>query len=228
MNLLARRACAALAFLLAPAAAFAAPQLILACQTLSQPGSYVLFRNLSATGDCLVVASNYVTIDLAGFVVSGGGAGAGIREAAGTPFPGFRGVIVRNGSVTGFSDGLSFFNSTGVTVERVNSSFNANNGMTLGQRAMVSESRADENGGIGISAGIGSSLRANTVGRNHGSGIVADEGAIVVNNEARNNGLDGIFMDCPGAAVANTAGNNLGQNLVTLNGSCVADHNSTL
>jgi len=213
-----------------PAFALAAPPFVMNCQTISQPGSYVLTRNLSANGDCIVIASDFVTLDLAGFVITGSaaGPGAGIRESAGVPFPGYRGVVIRNGNVTKFSDGISFFNSVGVTVENVNASFNTNNGMLLGQRATVRASRADENGGNGIEVGIGSSLTGNTVGRNTRTGIVADEGAIVVNNEARNNQMDGISMDCPGAAVANTAGNNLGTNLTQINGSCVSDHNSTL
>ncbi len=214
--------------LFAPALSFAAPPFIMSCQTISQPGSYVLTRNLSSNGDCLVIASDFVTVDLAGFVISGNGTGAGIREPAGTAYPGFRGVVIRNGNVTKFADGISFFNSVGVTIEGVNSSFNANDGMVLGQRAVVRSSRFDENGGNGINVDIGSSLAGNTAGRNTRSGMVAAEGAIVVNNEARNNGMDGIFMDCPGAAVANTAGNNLGTNLTQLNGSCVSDHNSTL
>lgn len=227
MNLAIRRAALA-ALLASPAVLLAAPQVISSCQTIAQPGSYVLNKNLTAAGDCIVIASHFVTLDLAGFVVSGNGTGMGIQETVSVPFPGYHGVVVRNGAVTNFSDGLHFLNSVGVTVDHVNASFNTNNGVQLTQRAVVTGSRADENGGAGIMVGIGSSLGGNTVGHNHGSGIVADEGAIIVNNEARNNGQDGIFMDCPGAAIANTAGNNLGTNLLPLNGSCTTDHNSTL
>ena len=226
VNLRARSALAAL--LVSPAMALAAPQNISACQTISLPGSYTLNKNLIATGDCIVIAASFVTLDLNGFVITGSGAGTGIQETPSVPFPGFRGVVVRNGAVTSFGNGVYFPNSTGVTVERVNATLNTNNGIELGQRAVVTASRADENGGIGMLVDNGASLTGNTVGRNHGSGIVAGEGAIIVTNEARNNGLDGIFMDCPGAAIANTAGNNLGTNLVPLNGSCTTDHNSTL
>ena len=225
-NLRTRLALAAL--LVAPAAALAAPQNISACQTISLPGAYTLNKNLVAVGDCIVIAASFVTLDLNGFAIMGDGTGTGIQEAVSVPFPGFRGVVVRNGAVTNFGNGIRFPNSTGVTVDRVNATLNANNGVELGQRAVVTASRADENGGIGMLVDIGASLTGNTVGRNHGSGIVAGEGAIIMGNEARNNGLDGIFMDCPGAAIANTAGNNAGTNLVPLNGSCTTDHNSTL
>jgi len=37
---------------------------ISACGTLSSPGNYFLTSNLTATGDCLVIAANNVAIDL--------------------------------------------------------------------------------------------------------------------------------------------------------------------
>jgi hypothetical protein len=38
------------------------------CTTIGKPGSYTLTRNLRATGgDCLVVAADFVTIDLGGW-----------------------------------------------------------------------------------------------------------------------------------------------------------------
>ena len=45
------------------------------CTTITKPGFYVLTRNLTATGDCLVVAANFVTIDLGGWVITGSGLG---------------------------------------------------------------------------------------------------------------------------------------------------------
>ena len=223
-----RIATLAAAFAVVPMLAVAAPPFVMNCQTISQPGSYVLTRNLASNGDCIVIASDFVTLDLAGFTISGNGTGSAVREQAGVAFPGLHGVVIRNGNVTKFADGISFFSSVGVTVDGVNASFNTNNGVVLGQRAVVRASRFDENGGNGVSVDIGSSLTGNTAGHNVRTGIVAAEGAIVVNNEARNNQMDGISMDCPGAAVANTSGNNAGNNLTQINGSCVSDHNSTL
>jgi hypothetical protein len=61
----------------------AAPTAISACQPISQPGSYVLTTNIVASGDCLVIALGVdaVTIDLAGFSISGNGTGTGIRTS---------------------------------------------------------------------------------------------------------------------------------------------------
>jgi hypothetical protein len=41
------------------------------CQTISQPGSYELTDNLTTNGDCLVITADFVTIDLAGFTITG-------------------------------------------------------------------------------------------------------------------------------------------------------------
>ena len=46
------------------------------CQTISNPGSYKLVNNLTfegTTGTPLQVTANFVTIDLAGFTISGPG-----------------------------------------------------------------------------------------------------------------------------------------------------------
>ena len=46
------------------------------CQTISEPGSYKLVNNLTfkgATGACLAITVDFVTIDLAGFTISGPG-----------------------------------------------------------------------------------------------------------------------------------------------------------
>jgi len=229
------------------APAFAAPLVITACTTLTQPGSYVVGNNLTAAGsDCLVVANDFITIDLNGFVISGTKGGSGVVELRATPF---RGVTVRNGTIIGFAQAIFLPNSAGLTVERIRAFANTgdaivagNNatvrdsvaignggtGIRLGQTALVVGNTAEENGFTGILVGIGGNIVGNTVGRNKGSGISTVEGAMVVNNVSRNNAVDGIFMDCPSAAIANTTSNNLGQNLHLISGACLSEHNSTL
>jgi hypothetical protein len=75
----------------------AAPTAITACQTISQPGSYVLANNLTGSGDCLVITTSFVTINLAGFSIK---AGAGVTGAGITAVAGLQGIGVRNGSIT--------------------------------------------------------------------------------------------------------------------------------
>src|SRR5262245_26996405 len=56
----------------------AQPTRITKCQTISEAGSYMLANNLIAAGNCLVIAEDFVTIDLAGFSIRGNGTGTGI------------------------------------------------------------------------------------------------------------------------------------------------------
>ena len=75
------------------------------CETINQSGSYILVRNLTATGNCLTINTSYVTIDLNGFLISGAaGVGTGILGVAQTS--GFEGIAVRNGSISGFATGV--------------------------------------------------------------------------------------------------------------------------
>jgi hypothetical protein len=90
----------------------AAPIPIKECQTISQPGSYVLEHNLTSTGgDCLVITADFVTIDLAGFTITGGG-----RAAIAAP-QGGNGIAVRNGSINHFGSGVDLSSARGSLVE---------------------------------------------------------------------------------------------------------------
>ena len=92
--------------------AVAAPRLVTNCMAITQPGSYIVFNNIQATGDCLVVQSDFVTIDLSGFAISGNGTGAGVVEHLAV---GRRGITIRNGTITGFASAIQLGNSTAVT-----------------------------------------------------------------------------------------------------------------
>jgi hypothetical protein len=80
------------------------------CQTIDKPGSYKLVRNITLTADsatCLPITASDVTIDLAGFTISGP---RGLATAAivATPPQGqvLQGIAVRNGSISGFGTGV--------------------------------------------------------------------------------------------------------------------------
>src|SRR5262249_20429877 len=122
---LARAAAAIFGFGLPGALALAAgPTEITACTTITEPGSYVLVNNLTPPlpGDCIVIAADYVTIDLHGFVItglpdksSGSKFGIGIGTASlpsqTGPGPVFdngkrRGVTLHDGTIVGFMDGV--------------------------------------------------------------------------------------------------------------------------
>src|SRR5688572_836579 len=218
---------ATIAAALLPAAAAAAPQLVNNCQTISQPGSYAVNRNLNANGDCLVVAADFVTIDLQGFVLTGNSSGAGIAVPAG---PVRRGLSVVNGTVTGFLNGIDAANSTGTAVERVYATGNTLHGILTGGRAIVTRSRSTNNGGDGIRAGGGATVSGSVVGDNF-NGIFVDPGSSVLQNISRNNRLHGVVMDCPGLFMGNVSSNSgtsgTGDNFKDFSGGCVENvHNS--
>jgi hypothetical protein len=84
------------------------------CQTIDKAGSYKLVNNLTftgTTGACLSITADDVTIDLAGFTISGPGGGS---ESDGQPTntaiaattPPLEGIAVRNGSISGFGIGV--------------------------------------------------------------------------------------------------------------------------
>jgi hypothetical protein len=85
------------------------PREIEKCQTISKPGSYRLVNNLTfsgTTGTCLNITASFVTIDLAGFTISGPGfAGFPATTAIGAGHD-TTGNAVRNGSISGFSSGV--------------------------------------------------------------------------------------------------------------------------
>ena len=217
-------ACVALGFAgVAPAVlAAAAPDSINNCRTITQPGSYVVRDNLTGSGDCLVVQADFVTIDLNGVVMTGNGTGNGITDQN----AGRRGVTVRNGTITGFSNGVDLRASRGVTVERVRTIANGNNGVTIGQLGLVSGGLSFDNTGIGILADTGSTIIGNTVGRNQ-IGISSGIGSSVINNTSRNNVNIGIAVSCPSLVLGNASTANAVDLQLIGGGACTAEHNST-
>src|SRR5262245_50708532 len=80
--------------LLAPVGWAEALAEISSCQTLNMPDTYRLTANITASGDCLVVGANGITIDLNGFQISGNGTGNGITDNAA-----YKNVVIRNGAI---------------------------------------------------------------------------------------------------------------------------------
>jgi len=118
--------------------------LIDACQTLSTANTvYKLTADLHICNDCLVVANDKITIDLQGHSIRSicgniGGAvvNLGDRDA----------IVVKNGSVNGFLNGVDLGRSTRASVLGVTAT---NNG--------------GDHGGIGISVGAQSLVKSSEV-----------------------------------------------------------------
>ena len=202
-------ALAALLSLSLGAAAAEAQNPITSCGTLMSPGSFKLVGNLSGA-NCLVVAANFVTIDLAGFRIFGTGAGAGITDNGIAR----EGTVVRNGTTTNLATGINLGASTDTLIERVRAVGNTGNGIVVGLGSIVTGNTANDNGGTGIVASAGNTITGNTASDNGTNGIVAAAGSTITGNIANINVNRGIDVTCPSNVLENTATGNLGGNLV--------------
>jgi hypothetical protein len=187
------------------------------CQTISQSGSYKLVNNLTFNGPsgsaCLSITANFVTIDLAGFTITG-------TSPSGGPFPAFpiaieagnntTGITVRNGSISGnFSDGV-VLSGDGSIVEGLHVSNATALGITV--HGIVRGNTAVGNF-VGIDAdGL---ITGNYVSGAQ-SGIVA-VGTVIGNTVT--NSERGIVVGCPSNVTDNTAtGNSIVNLLLNRNG----------
>ena len=197
------------------------PGLISSCQPITQPGSYFLTRNLTATGSCLTIQANFVTLDLGGFVITGNGTGSGI---AATPI---QAITVRNGTVTNFSIGVNFKSAHDATIERLRVIGNSSGGILIQEPgATVKDSLAADNGGFGgIDVFLGApSLVTGSVSRNNSTGIITGSGTSLIGNSVGSNTGAGISVICPSLVLGNTVTSN-GLPVVITGVGCVTDHN---
>jgi hypothetical protein len=224
----------------------AAPIPIKECQTISQPGSYVLERNLSTTGDCLVITASFVTINLAGFSISSS-QGTGILVPSTSQL---QGIAVRNGSISGVegvtlsgqdlaggADGSIvenlriFARGTGIRNDGIRAKGIVRGNTLLGS-GVPGTSGVTASGividnyvtGFARGGGIGADgvVRGNTSINNEG-GIFVSAGSTVIGNTAMN-GVRGIQASCPANLTDNTAVNNA-TNLVLIGEGCHNEDN---
>jgi parallel beta-helix repeat protein len=218
--------------------ASAAPKSINSCQTITESGSYIVTKNLAATGHCLVLQFNNVTIDLGGHTITGNGSDS--RGVTSFNNDERKDVVIRNGFITNFRYGITFNSSARITVERVYLINNYGGGVIVGTQAIIKDNTIAENGfGIlvdsgstvtsnnssyntnsGIRTGQGSTIIGNTTNNNGAHGILVSDGSTVSNNTAFGNTLFGVFASCSSSVTGNTAISN-GTNI----NSCVTDTN---
>lgn len=194
------------------------------CQTIAAPGSYVLIKSLQATGDCLVIAASFVTLDLNGQTLTGTG---GLKPSGITDNRVARDAItIRNGTVTSFGNGVFLTSSSGSHIEKVHADQNGANGITVADGSIVNDcialkngvvgiqvvgagsvvvgSVADGNGQLGISVGFASTVTGNTANGNGDEGIGASLGSTLTGNTATNN-VVGFGIFCPSTLIGNTS-----------------------
>ncbi|PJB19536.1 hypothetical protein CO115_02730, partial [Candidatus Falkowbacteria bacterium CG_4_9_14_3_um_filter_36_9] len=87
--------------------------------------STTLSSDLTCTGHGLVVGANNITIDGAGYTITGDGGAAdhGINNVSG-----YDNINVENLSVTGFNKGIYFNNVTNSTIQNVTANSNLDSG----------------------------------------------------------------------------------------------------
>ncbi|TWT46100.1 hypothetical protein RAS1_25470 [Phycisphaerae bacterium RAS1] len=136
---------------------------------ITQPGSYYLTGNISTNLTAVEIAASHVTLDLMGFDIAGAGASDGVRAAEGV-----ENIVVRNGTVRNFGDGIDLSDATNKRIENVTAAGNAS---------------------FGITAGSGASIVNCTLRNNSFIGVMAQGGAILTNCTAIDNPNIGFFVD---------------------------------
>jgi hypothetical protein len=167
------------------------------CTPILAPGSYVLTGNLNATGDCLRVNANNVSIDLNGFTITGNGSGIGITTLDANR----RNVAVSNGNITNFESGIEMRNARDVIIEKIRATNNTRQGIRVGlggsgipSKAIIKDCIAVENGSTDI---VTVGVLSNTI-----AGRVTAASAVTI-------GCDINYLDADHGIVINNVGETL-------------------
>lgn len=150
---------------------------------------------ISANTSGIQITGSDVTLDLAGFRISGARLCTGICPVSGSQkgISGGASVEVRNGSVVGF----------------------LGTGVSLGDNAVVRDLRVSNNGNGGIVVSDGCRLAGNIAHDNGSDGIYARAGCTVSGNSADDNGGDGIDVSSGTLVIGNVMHENTGFGLRT-------------
>ena len=214
----------------ASSSAFAAgPSNVNSCGTISSPGSYVLTRNVSTSGDCFTISSDNVTFDFDGFTAKGDGTGAAMNLDG-------HGIVVRNGTVRNFGVGISIITHgptidyrEGAVIEHMQVLDMVNFGIG-GGFGTVRDSFLAGNGNTAIALGSGASLITNNrVVGNSRAGVAAGAGSTITGNVISYNTVlpfsTGLTVYCPSMVMNNSIVGHT-SNVFTIDAGCVLDHNA--
>ena len=152
------------------------------CQTITTPGLHVLVNNLVTQGTCIVIASDFVTLELAGFTIRGNGTGMAITDGN----TGRKGITVRNGVVTNFDFGVDLALSNSIVVEGVKAIGNSNAGFDVGTFCILINNIAEGNG-TGIHGDAFCNIINNISASNQDSDIACGPDCTIVNNTVFSN-----------------------------------------
>jgi len=178
------------------------------CTPIIAPGSYVLVKNISATSDCFIIRSNYVTLDLNGFTITGNGTGAGITTHEDI----IKRLSIFNGNITHFATGIELRNVSDVLIEKVRVTNNSSNGIFAGINApggannIIKNCTAIDNDGTDIVTNAilvnniaDRMVAANSISIGNKTGHLEADHGLVVNNVG-----DQLYIgNCPALIMAN-------------------------
>lgn len=162
-------------------------------ESLDVPCTARLVGSMTSTGGtaALLVNSDGVTVDLNGSeLVGSGSSGVGIRSAAGK-----KDIVVRNGTIRGFSSGgIDLSNSMGTRVERITASGNTGPGIVVTGSSVVN-CISTGNTGAGIVGGDNSIIDGCMSNGNTSDNILVYQSCRVSNCVA-NQSISGNGINC--------------------------------
>jgi hypothetical protein len=185
------------------------PREIEKCQTINEPGSYKLVKNLTFTGTsgvCLSITADFVSIDLAGFTMTGNNSPNNTAPIEASQ----AGVAVRNGSISGFStgvDGASIVEGLRVSGSKpfVANGFGIIASGIVRNNIVTGFAGPAGSNATGISAtGV---VTGNVVVAGRPNGFEIGEGSTVIGNTVTG-ALVGFSVSCPSNLTDNTAVSN--------------------
>ncbi len=186
---------------------------ISACGTLSSAGSYYLTSNLTATGDCLVIAAPNVAIDMKKKTITGNGSGAAITD---------NGIendyaIIANGKIRNFDNGIELSNSGEAIISNVDSSNNTGDGIYIEECCDTLNSvKANNNGGTGILIDSDDSSLTKIQANGNGDGgiyITSDDNLLVGSTVSNNTGIGVEMLDCCSFVISSKIEKNSGDGI---------------
>lgn len=185
---------------------------------ITESGSYFLTKDLIATApgqNGIIVNASNATIDLNGFTLQGyDTTGDGITVPAVVGH-----VVVRNGTVTDFAEGINLANASNARVSDVYVTRHggANVGIRVGGASVVEDCTVIASGvsGSGVVLGHGSTLRRCLIQGHNGNGVTALTESLVEDNLIIEN-----------AAPAGYAGINVAGSRVTIRNNKLSNSNN--
>jgi hypothetical protein len=150
--------------------------------TLSQPGSYIFGSDVLPTSGVngIEVTAPYVTIDLNGFLLHGGGAAnTGITTTGNA-------LTIKSGIIGHFVSVGIQASTAYVTVRNMTIVENGQNGVILGDYAMIADSTISANGSSGIDCGNYCHVQGNVLSENKFRGVFIGSGSSLGNTIENN------------------------------------------